>query len=226
MKRFLGVVAVMLSLAAPSVAQNSHGSISGLVTDPSGAVIPKAQVTVTDTDTGAVTHVKTNSAGSYSALELSPGAYKVTVEATGFKSEELDGLTVQTQQNATVNVKMSVGTTSETVDVSSSTSLLDTQDATTGQVLTTQEVQDLPNNGRSPLGFARDEYGAVPKAKHAQSAVGPTAQQTADDISLGGGNSASNEILLNGIPDFQDSGRNVAFSPALDATSEVRVAPV
>ncbi len=223
MKRFLGVVVAMLSFAVPSLAQNSHGSIGGQVTDPSGAVIPKAQVTVTNTDTGAVTKVKTTAQGNYSALELSPGPYKVVVEATGFKSSQLDGLTVQTQQNATVNVKMTVGETSETVDVSSATPLIDTQDATTGQVLTTQEVQDLPNNGRSPLGFARDEYGAVPKAKHAQSAVGPTAQQTADDISLGGGNSASNEVLLNGIPDFQDSGRNVAFSPALDATSEVRV---
>jgi hypothetical protein len=223
MKNVIAVLVAVLAFAIPGVAQNSHGSISGTVTDPSGAVIPNAQITVTDTDTGAISHVVTTKAGVYSALELSPGHYKVAVDATGFRSYVREGLTVDVQQNATINVKMLVGEASQTVEVSAATSLIDTTDATTGQVLTTQEVQDLPNNGRTPLGFARDEYGAVPKAKHAQSSVDPTAQQTADDISLGGGNSASNEVLVNGIPDFQDSGRNVAFSPALDATDEVRV---
>ena len=222
MKRLLLTLFVMLTSIA-AFAQNSHGSITGQVTDPSGAAVPKAKVTVTNTDTGAISKVATTAKGYYTAAELSPGPYKITVEAPGFKTSAREGLQIETQQNATVDLKLTVGETSETVSVTADTSLIDTADATTGQVLTTQEVQDLPNNGRSPLGFARDEYGAVPKAKHAEASVGPTAQQTADDFSLGGGNSASNEVLLNGIPDFQDSGRNVAFSPALDATSEVRV---
>jgi len=89
--------------------------------------------------------------------------------------------------------------------------------------MTEQEIQDLPSNGRNPLAFARDEYGAVGKAKHAIAVATPFGQQTADDFSLGGGNSASNELLLDGVPNFQDSGRNAGFSPALDTVTEVRV---
>ena len=222
MKRLaLFLLFALVSISA--AAQNSHGSITGQVTDPSGAVIPKAHVTVTDTDTGAVMKVVTTSGGYYTAPELQPGPYEIQVDAPGFKTYLRTGVHIQTQENATVNLKLSVGSTTETVDISSEAPLIDVADATVGQVLTNQEVEDLPSNGRNPLAFARDEYGAVGKAKHAIASAGPQGQQTADDFSLGGGNSASNEVLLNGVPNFQDSGRNAGFSPALDSVTEVRV---
>ena len=223
MKRLVIVLVALVAMAVPAFAQNSHGSISGQVTDPTGAIIPKAQVTVTDTDTGAVLQVVTTSGGFYTAPELAPGPYKVTVDAKGFKTYVRTGIQIDTQQNATINLKLLVGETTETVDVSSADPLIDTADASTGQVLTNEEVEDLPSNGRNALGFARIEYGAVPKAKHAISSATPYGQQTADDFSLGGGNSASNEILLNGVPNFQDSGRNAGYAPALDSVDEVRV---
>ena len=223
MKRLVIVLAALVALTVPGFAQNSHGSISGQVTDPTGAIIPRAQVTVTDTDTGAQLHVVTTAGGFYTAPELAPGPYTVSVDAKGFKTVVRSGIQIDTQQNATINLKLQVGETTETVDVSSAAPLIDTADASTGQVLTNEEVEDLPSNGRNALGFARIEYGAVPKAKHAISSATPYGQQTADDFSLGGGNSASNEILLNGVPNFQDSGRNAGYAPALDSVDEVRV---
>lgn len=204
-------------------AQNSHGSLTGQVTDPTGAAIPKAQVTVTNTDTGYVDKVFTTAGGFYTAPELPPGPYQISVEEKGFKSYLRTGIQLETQENGTVNIKLSLGSAQETIDVSSDAPLIDMADASTGQVLTNDEVEDLPSNGRNPLAFARIEYGAVGKAKHAIASAGPTGQQTADDFSLGGGNSASNEILLNGVPNFQDSGRNAGFSPPLDSVTEVRV---
>ncbi|HEV2322304.1 MAG TPA: carboxypeptidase regulatory-like domain-containing protein, partial [Terracidiphilus sp.] len=230
MKRFLPVTvmfAVALFVAAlsgpASYAQNSRGSITGQVTDATGAVVPGAEVTVTSTDTGAATKVKTSGDGFYTAPALLPGGYKVSVSAPGFSIFNRTGIQLHTQENATINVKLQVGSTSAVVTVTAAAPLIDTADASTGQVLTTQEVQDLPTNGGSPLGFARIEYGTVVKAKHALGGATPVSNSTVDDFSLGGGNSSSNELLLNGVPNMQDSGRTAAFSPQLDSVNEVRV---
>ncbi len=223
MNRLVPITLFVASLAAPAFAQNSHGSITGQVTDPTGAVIPKANVTVTNTDTGYLAKVVTTKEGFYTAPELPPGPYKLAVEAKGFRTYVREGLDLQTQQNATINVKLSVGETTETVEVSSATPLIDTADASTGQVLSAEEVQDLPSNGGSPLGFARIEYGVVTKAKHDLAQALPYNNSTVDDFSLGGGNSSSNELLLNGVPNMQDGGRTAGFSPSLDAVTEIRV---
>ena len=221
MKRL--VLFLLVAIGSYACAQDSRGSITGQVTDPTGAVVSNAAVTVTSTDTGAVTRVTSTSDGFYTAPGLMPGAYALKVDAPGFKGFERTGITVQTQQNVTIGVKLEVGAASEQVTVSSAPPLIDTADASTGQILTTDEVQDLPSDGRSPLGYARIEYGAVVKGKHALGGASPVSNSTVDDFSLGGGNSSSNELLLNGVPNMQDSGRTAGFSPELDAVNEVRV---
>lgn len=221
MKRIL--LLLLVALGVNAYAQNSRGSITGQVTDPTGAVIPNARVTVTSTDTGAVTHVNSSAAGFYTAPNLLPGGYTLKVDAPGFKTFLRSGIQLETQENATIDVKLEVGATSQVITVTANAPLIDVADASTGQVLTTQEVQDLPSDGRSPLGFARIEYGVVTKAKHAQSTASPVSNQTVDDFSLGGGNSSSNELLLNGVPNMQDADRYAAYSPELDAVNEVRV---
>ena len=203
--------------------QDSRGSITGQVTDPTGAAIAKAQITVTSTDTGAVSHVDSTSDGFYTAPALMPGGYSVEVNAPGFKSFVRDGIQIQTQQNVTINVKLDVGAASSVVTVNAAPPLIDSADASTGQILTTEQVEDLPTDGGTPLGFARIEYGAVVKAKHALGGALPIDNSTVDDFSLGGGNSSSNEILLNGVPNMQDGGRTAGFSPQLDSVNEVRV---
>ena len=133
------------------------------------------------------------------------------------------GLVLQTEQTVTENITMSVGAVSETVTVEGNTPLVEVANASTGQTLTAEQVEDLPSNGRSPLGFARDEYGVVSKGKHSQSQTRPFDNSAADDFSLGGGNSSSNELLLNGVPNMQDSSRLAGYSPQLDSVDAVRV---
>ena len=221
MKRI--VLLTLLLTSIPVLAQNSRGSITGRVTDSSGALIAGASVTVTEMETGAVARTTTTGQGFYTAPLLQPGVYQVAVKANGFRDFVQTGIKLATQENATVNVKLAVGATSETVTVSSDAPLIDIADASVGQVLTTNEVQDLPSDGSSALGFARIEYGVVSKGKHALGGALPYGNQTVDDFSLGGGNSASNELLLDGVPNMQDSQRYAGFSPALDSVNEVRV---
>ena len=221
MKRF--VLFLLVLVGSYAYAQDSRGSITGQVTDPTGAAISSAAVTVTSTDTGSVSNVNTTQDGYYTVPALLPGGYTVKVNAQGFKAFERAGITIQTQQNLTINIKLQVGATSEQITVTAAPPLIDTGDATVGQVLTTDQVQDLPSDGQSPLGFARIEYGAVVKGKHALGGATPVSNSTVDDFSLGGGNSSSNELLLNGVPNMQDSGRTAGFSPALDSVTEVRV---
>jgi hypothetical protein len=224
MRRFAVLLTILTILTgAAAYAQDSRGSITGQVTDPSGAAVASAPVTVTNTDNGAVANVTTTGQGFYTAPSLMPGPYSVTVKVQGFKEFVRSGIQLETQQNATINIKLAVGANAEVVTVTATNPLIDTADASTGQVLTTEEVEDLPSDGRSPLGFARIEYGAIVKAKHALGGASPVSNSTMDDFSLGGGNSGSNEYLLNGVPNMEDSGRTAGFNPAMDATNEVRV---
>jgi len=220
-KRF--VLFLLVLVGSYAYAQDSRGSITGQVTDPTGADVSNAAVTVTSTDTGAISHVVTTQEGYYTVPGLLPGGYAVGVTAQGFKAFERTGLTLETQQNLTINVRLQVGAASEQITVSAAPPLIDTADASTGQVLTTEQVEDLPTDGGTPLGFARIEYGAVVKAKHALGGALPVSNSTVDDFSLGGGNSSSNELLLNGVPNMQDGGRTAGYSPQLDSVNEVRV---
>lgn len=204
-------------------AQETRSTLTGRVTDPSGAILPNVPIIITNLNTGIRTMVRSNNVGEYTAPFLLPGTYEMTVTVNGFSKYLHTGLVLQTEQTVTENIVLSIGSVDLTVTVTSSAPLVDTATATTGQVLTAEEVEDLPNNGRSPLGYAHFEYGAIAKGKHSESQVTPFGNQTADDFSLGGGNSASNELLLNGVPNMQDSSRTAGFSPQLDAVDAVRV---
>jgi hypothetical protein len=222
MKRIVLLLVVLMSVASAS-AQETRATLTGRITDATGAVVPSAQITVTQTDTGVETEAVTSKAGEYTVPFLQPGPYQLSVSAPGFRSFVHKGITLQTEQTVTENVKLVVGESNQTVTVTADSSLVDTATATTGQTLTAEEVEDLPSNGRSPLGFAHLEYGAVSKGKHSESQTTPFGNSTADDFSLGGGNSASNELLLNGVPNMQDGSRTAGYSPQLDAVDAVRV---
>lgn len=223
MKHFAPVTLVFALLATVVAAQQTRSTLTGRVTDPSGAIVPNAHIVITDTQTGAKTVVTSNSAGAYNAPFLAPGSYSVSATVPGFKRYVRTGLTLETEQTVTDNIVLQVGSTSQSVTVYAATPLIDTSDASTGQTLTADQVEDLPSNGRAPLGFAHLEYGAVAKGKHSESQARPFDNQAEDDFSLGGGNSSSNELLLNGVPNMQNSGRTAGFSPDLDAVNAVHV---
>ena len=217
------VLFILVFVGAYACAQEFRGSLTGQVTDPTGAAIPGAQVIVTSAATGTTAHTVTGPQGFYNVPFLAPGEYQISVNASGFKKYMQTGINVLTAQTMTVNVTMAVGTETASVTVRADADLLDTGDASTGEVMSADELEDLPSNGRTPLGFARDAYGAIPKMKHATVAATPFQGSTADDFSLGGGLSSSNELLLNGVPNMQDSGRTALYSPQMDSVSTVRV---
>lgn len=216
------LVAAMLVVSYAS-AQLTHATISGQVTDPSGAIVVHAQVVATNMDTGAKTDVVSNAAGYYYLPFLTPGRYQVTVKRPGFEEYVHKGLVLVTDQHITENVTLALGSVSQQVVVTGATPLINTTNANTGQVLTSEQIQNLPLNGGAPLGFAHMMFGAVAKGKHSMSQTRPFDNSTADDFSLGGGFSSSNELLLNGVPNMQNSGRTAGFSPMMDAVSAVRV---
>ncbi len=126
-------------------AQTNTGIISGRITDPTGAVVPNAQITVTNTDTNVDAASETNTDGLFRAPSLTPGPYKVTVSAAGFKKQVRDGLTLRIGENLNVEMKLEVGAVSESVEVTSALPLLETQTSSTGQVMQGEYFYKLPN---------------------------------------------------------------------------------
>src|SRR6266700_4235761 len=146
MRHFLaaGLIALVV-LAMPLLAQNNSGIISGRVTDPSGAVVPHAQITVTQTETNVDAVSATNSDGLFRVPSLINGPYRVTVIASGFKKEVRDGLGLRIGENLNVEMKLQVGAVSESVEVTGALPLLDTQTSSSGQVMEGQYFYHLPN---------------------------------------------------------------------------------
>lgn len=223
MRRFVSLMLFLLLAGTATFAQEFRATLSGHVIDSSGAVIPKAVVIVLNVNKGIRTKTTANGQGVYTVPFLEPGTYSITVSAEGFRTYIQDGVTLQAGDKVEQNVTLDVGAVSEEVRVSADAPLIQTATATAGQVLTPEEIENLPNSGRSPLGLARTEYGVNAKQKHSVTETRPFDNSGASDISIGGGNAQSNEVLLNGVPNMQDSGRVSAFSPLQDAVSEIRV---
>ena len=223
MRRLTFVAISIVCLAAYASGQQTRGTLTGLVTDPTGAVVPNAPVQVVNADTGATVTVKSNSQGSYVAPFLQPGNYKVSVQLAGFKTYLHTGIELQVEATVRENIVLQVGNVSQSVIVTAAAPLIDTSTADTGQSLTPEEVQDLPNNGNSAFSLERDEYGVIPIGSNATSQITPTSNSGANSFAAGGGQSASSEVLLNGVPDMESSSRQVSYLPSLDSVDTVHV---
>lgn len=223
MRKFAFIALVILCFCAYAPCQETRATLTGLVTDPTGAVVPNAVITVVDTATGATVHVKSNSQGSYTAPFLQPGVYTISAQIAGFKAYVHSGLELQVDATVKENIVLQVGSVTESVVVTGATPMIDTANADTGQSLTPEEVRDLPNNGNSPFSLERDEYGVIPIGKQATAQLTPTSNTTASQVAISGGQSASAEVLLNGIPDMESSSRQISFIPQLDSVSTVHV---
>ena len=133
----------------PVCAQQDTGSISGTIFDASSAVLPGATVTLKNAGTGLVRTVNTGARGEYVFTPLQVGRYELTVSAPGFRSELRGNLEVQVQQKLNIDIPLQVGATDEKVIVRSSGPALQTEDSSTGQVVDTRQVKELPLNGRN-----------------------------------------------------------------------------
>src|SRR5580658_11348757 len=137
---------LLASLAAlfalPLLAQNAE--LSGLISDPSHRAVPGARVLVQSSDTGATRTVSSNQQGEYSVPALLPGPYSITVEANGFKTIHQNGVVVEVDQRARLDFALTVGSTTETINVEGGTPLLNTSDASVSTVIDHQFVENLP----------------------------------------------------------------------------------
>ena len=136
----------------------STGSIVGTVTDPTGAVVSGAKVTITNKGTAQVVTTTTTSTGTYASGALTPADYTVRVEGKGFKTSEF-AVVVQVNTTATGNVKLALGESSQVVEVQASEVNVNTEQATVQGVLTSQQIENLPINGRNFLDLAQLEPG-------------------------------------------------------------------
>lgn len=146
------------ALVAAAQTTISTGSITGVVTDPSGAAVPNATVTITNKDTGQSLTVHTTGSGNYNSGALNPGTYIVNVAATGFNSTQAT-IVVQVGQTSSGNIKLKVGAAATTVEVTSGQVGINTVQPTVQGVLTATQIQNLPINGRNFLDLAQLEPG-------------------------------------------------------------------
>jgi len=154
------VLSALLLCSVAGFAQTtlSTGSISGTVTDPSGAVVSGAKVVITSVDTGQMQNLTSNTAGAFSSGQLEPGNYKVQVTAKGFNSTS-QTFNVQVGNTVTFNAKLQVGQESTVIEVQGSSGQVNTEQATVQGVLTAEQVENLPVNGRNFLDLAQLEPG-------------------------------------------------------------------
>ncbi len=152
--------ALWLVTLMPAIAQTTvgTGSINGVVTDPSGAVVGSATVSITNTATNSIIRLTSNSSGAYTSGALTPGEYRVQVSAKGFSSIS-QVVSVQVGNTSTFNPSLQVGQESQVIEVQANTAEVNTEQATVQGVLTRQQIENLPVNGRNFLDLAQLEPG-------------------------------------------------------------------
>ncbi len=138
------LLAFLLVMPAMAFGQAYFGTVSGVLTDPTGAVIPGAKLTLTDQDKGYALNATSDNTGRYLYRSIPPGVYSVTAEMPGFEKTVRTGIRVDVNENATANLSLKVASSTQTVEVTSQNQALDTQDATTGLVIDRKFINDLP----------------------------------------------------------------------------------
>jgi hypothetical protein len=134
-----------------AVAQETRASLSGIVSDSSGSVVPGASIKLTNTETGVVLTVTSNEAGLYRFLFLNPGTYKLVATTAGFKTFERDKIQLNVSEAATLPVTLEVGAQTDKITVSAEAPLIEAEKADRGMVIDNRKVVDLPINTRNPI---------------------------------------------------------------------------
>ncbi len=215
------MLACLATLMGCHVAYGQVGSIRGVVTDASGAVIPDVEIIVTNVASGVAQKAITNASGAYAVAFLNPGVYHVQATKQGFAPATRDNLKLDVEQIARVDFTLAVGPVSQAVEVSAAAELLDSQTSVVGQVITNRSIVELPLNGRNYLELARLTAGVTPangsreNAAGAFSAVGQHGSQT--NISLDGIDNSSR--LSGGILGNEAQ----IVTPSIDSVAEFKV---
>src|SRR6267154_3298859 len=165
-------VACMVMLSQPVSAQSTYGTVTGSITDPSGAAVADAQVTLTNLGTSEKRTQTTGSDGLYSFVNLFPGKYKIDVEKAGFKRTSRTDIVVEVQQSYRIDLTMQVGAVTQTVEVTGETPLLTPDSASLGQVVEERQATELPLNGRNIFNLTAVAPSVVPQGNSYGTPVG------------------------------------------------------
>jgi Carboxypeptidase regulatory-like domain len=218
--RFTLCFTMLLAFCGRAFAQaGATGSILGTVSDSSGAIIPNVTVTVTNTATGVANRTVTSSAGDYVVPALMPGTYSVAAEAKGFEKDVASGITLSVNQRARVDLTLKPGAVSETVDVTAQAVSLDTDSAALSQLVSQQQVEELPLNGRNFLQLLLVGAGAVTVGGE----QGTMRQGQGNAISVNGGRPEGNNYTLDGLVNTDAALVTPAVVLSQDAIQEFKV---
>jgi len=205
---------LILGLGGQLAAQTA--TVRGTVTDPTGAVVPGAQIIVKSAEKGWTRTAKTNDTGDYVVTQLPPETYVISVQAQGFKVEERRGLVLQVEQDARVNFTLAIGSATETVQVASEAPLLESENASTGAVIDEQKIKEMPLNGREFWQLAR---------------IAPLVFDPPQGSTLGfrggfnvaGNPEVNNYFLLDGIDNNDETTGQPTHRPSVDGIQEFKV---
>jgi trimeric autotransporter adhesin len=211
---------VLVIACGNASAQSIYGSIRGLVTDASGAIVANAKVTLINQGTSAERAAQTNNSGEYVFSQVIPGTYTVAVETQGFKKVERKNIILETQNQLTIDMQMEVGNLAESISVTTETPLIETATASQGQVIDNQKLVDLPNIGRNPFMMSK-------LAPNIQQVGNPAYMRMQDQsgssqISFAGGPVRGNNYLLDGVP-ITDMNNRAVIIASLEAVQEMKI---
>lgn len=228
-RKFFVVLTVVLCLAGLALGQSSTGSIQGTVTDTQGAVIPDASVVITNQATSRAITVKTNGDGLFSQPALDPGSYKVEIDQPNFQKNIKD-VVLQTAQVVNLDFSLAPGGTSQTVEVSAATPIVDTATSGISDVVTGSQITDLPLNGRNFTqlaslvpGVTRGQPGNQQSGSGNQAETFRYAESGGGALSVNGLRVQANNFLFDGIDNNESLVNTIVFFVPPDAIQEFRV---
>ncbi|HZU28772.1 MAG TPA: TonB-dependent receptor [Bryobacteraceae bacterium] len=211
---------LFLAISGAALAQLYTGSVTGVISDPSGGMIPNAQVTLTDEQKGFAFNATADAAGRYVLRGIPPGMYKISVQAPGFDTRTQSGIRLDVNQNLTLDFSLQLGTTTQTVSIIGEAPLLSTEDAVTGQDINRKMINDLPLLGRGVLDLAFLTPGITQVDTQCSGC-------TANNFISNGSRNATADVLMDGVTTTnfeQNSGIQVpTYTPSVDAVEEFRV---